>query len=356
MKEEGSVLVLVLFVIIIILTLISALTVVLGNEISMVSYNENRVKASYKAEAAIEEAFNAINDNPTISKDEIEIISGYEEDGIKGYEITNVVTPDDESNESGNYIITATGRAGKVEKEITVTISPTTTTDAKIVNAGGVIYKTYTKGGNTWETIIENDDYAENLSGGIVSIDEGCFDDYIDNHPEENSIIYNAAEEDNYSKSLSSEDINNLNTDIIYVKGDLFIIDKGNNNSINGGQDPMKIFVTGDLVMEGIRYIDNFIFIVLGDFQYHQPNANIDINNTFIYSGGSITFNKNKGKGNPTLAPHFEFSGKIVSQNDITILSKNGLVNKDYDLELPVEFSNLSTITLNKPKITAWKE
>lgn len=117
-REKGSALLLVLLLMMVILTITFSLTLVVGNEIKMSSYNRHRLKAIYKAEAGLEEALNLINNNDEVTTEELENICG-SIDSINDYQISNAIL-----NEKGDYEITAVGKSGKVSREVKVCMSP----------------------------------------------------------------------------------------------------------------------------------------------------------------------------------------------------------------------------------------
>lgn len=95
----------------------------MSTEVRISNFNQDIIKATYFAEAGIEEVFNLINNDHTISAFELKEVSGYIKNGIPSYEIISAITPDDENSDSNNFIITALGRKGNVKKKITVIIS-----------------------------------------------------------------------------------------------------------------------------------------------------------------------------------------------------------------------------------------
>ena len=117
-REKGSALLLVLLLMMVMLTITFSLTLVVGNEIKMSSYNRHRLKAIYKAEAGLEEALILINNNDEVTIEDIEKICG-SIDSTNDYQISNAII-----NKKGDYVVTAVGKSGKVSREVKVCLSP----------------------------------------------------------------------------------------------------------------------------------------------------------------------------------------------------------------------------------------
>lgn len=354
MNNEGYALVLTMLIIIVLLTLMTGLLAMTICEINLNKFNQDRLEAVYKAEAGIEEAFNYIKHNSIISADDLTNIKGYIENGIYGYEIISAILPEDESNTTGNYIITSRGKASKeLYRDITVHIG-LTGNGGSTVQAGGAVYLEPENYNGNQHFVTQIDSYVFNTP--VEEITQDDFNNYITNK---------SATEVNGDISLSSNEFNNIadSYDVLYVKGDLSIADNGKNNYIDGGEDGhLIVLVTGKISFNGIRGISNTSFFILGDFEYQQPNAHVNFEDVFIYAGGNIDLSKQSGKGKDqgagsmTLGPHFNYTGMIIGGYDITIYSKNGQVSKSNDLNIPEEFEQLQKLVLGSPEIVRWIE
>lgn len=364
MNEEGSILLLVLLVIIIILTLSTSLAVVVGNEIKMTSYNQNRVKAAYNAEAGIEGILNAFYNG---SSDLDSIATEIENDN--SYDVKNIdVSIISDSDHIRIYEISVTGESGNIEETITVHIAANTLKE-KTIAAGGDINKSEGFFGIGGVTI--NGDYEDNIESNLPEF-EFDSDAYV-NKDEDGNIIYNDdgepdvagkiadyyfPDQTSFENKYCSGFWSNLGTyvdlppgEIIYVDGDLNI---GNIfGFIEGGteEEPAIVVVNGDLTFtSGFGGIEDVIFIVgseeddKGNFKMLEFGAKVD--NTFVYTQDNINIT----------AAGFYFSGGLISQEDTNLTAFIGVVDDD-----PVNLRGTYPILKNnnsyfKPEITRWQE
>jgi hypothetical protein len=349
-NEDGAVLVISVIVILVLILLSTALVGSINNNISFTKRHENDVKAFYAAEAGIEKGINMVwNNNSAI----VDLDSNVTEnlfsnekisDNNSAYFDLDVIKLDDNTFQFNSI------GYNNLERKIEVEID--------ISNSGGETLKAVE---DVFLTVKNFETNVDSFLAGadIENLEKEDFDDYIDTLDMED-VNYHYGD-----MELSSSQYDSIadNYSVLYVEGDLDINDNGNNNYIDGNEEePLIIIATGKISLEGIRGISNSSFFTLDDFEYKQPNAHVNFENIFIYTGGNANLTKSSGNGNSngagaiTTSPHFDFSGKIYSQKNITVYSKDGNVENGRNIYIPQWFNKYGINNSLKIEIVSWQE
>ncbi|SHM24237.1 pilus assembly PilX N-terminal domain-containing protein [Halanaerobium congolense] len=359
-KEDGAVLVLSIIIIAVLMTLITALAGSINSNISFTKRQENDVKAFYAAEAGIEKGINMIINQDEFLKD-LSVDENQKVDLFKSVKISNDINSEYTLSvfkmSNINYKFISEGENNGIIKKITAIITDPNAGGETLQATGDINLEPEKNGSNdNFITIVDyfNDDAV------IEELTTEDFNNYI-NSFEDQSVL----KKYETNVSITHSDYNSFaeNYEVLYVDGDLNIESNGNNNHIQVSEDnPFIVIVTGDISFDGIRSISNSSFFVLNDFNYSQPNANVEYENVFIYSGNNVNLAKQSGNGNGngvgaiTISPNFNFLGMIYAQNDITIFSKKGNVTKSEKINVPISFNKIGVNISGEIEITSWEE
>jgi hypothetical protein len=131
-------------------------------------------------------------------------------------------------------------------------------------------------------------------------------------------------------------------------------------------EEPPVIIVDGELEIDTLNAVRNFIFIVKEDITLKTSNAaHTNIDKTFIYTEKDFNyFLDSNNIDNQTDTPHMNLSGQIIAENNINIKIKqksSSANNNDaeYDeLDWPsiFDYSNPNSLDGNNFKIVQWIE
>jgi len=104
------------------------------------------------------------------------------------------------------------------------------------------------------------------------------------------------------------------------------------------------IIVDGDLIIDQIQAIRNFIFIVKGGVHYLSTDSANDSNieNTVIYSEGSFNYYRTIGDGSKDTSdtPNLVLNGQIITEKTINLkIKKNNEANNTGNIDWPPGFN-----------------
>lgn len=382
MKEEGFVFVLVLVILTVIFTLATGLLMAVNNDIKMASAKKERIKSFYKAESGIEEAYNEISNDTSISKNDLKREVNKNSDD---YNLTNVSVDNDSVVKT--YKVTSQSS----DKQIIIKIKASTI-DKNTVSAGGNIDTEIYDGlffdintnieGNTSENIdpslIPNfhfnlDFYVTEDSDGNIEyknesdgelVETAIADYYFCTQNDfENKFVSGFAEIGNWWELGSEVDL--PPGEIIYYDGDLNL--SSFFGRIKGGtkEEPAMVIVNGDLnYNSGINGMEDVIFLVKDDFKLRQSSITAD--NTFIYTANENENDEqglNIGGAISDTSAFGNYNGTIISKGDavIKILLGEGLFGPSVEYE-KVNIRKLNDLLDEEdtsyivPKIIFWEE
>jgi len=415
-NNKGFAMVIVLVLIVVLFLFSSALTVLINGQINSSTNNFKRIHAKYNAEAGIEHGITQfLNDSYTLG-DEVNSadfdFNDNKWDFSDDYYTFTITKPDD-------YILDATGYYEGTERNITVEFEGGNFEQSFIygnqftVNIDEDLNYETTEQDEDSEYLIDNVDLTTyfDVVPSFTQLDsKDLYKDFITEFyssydGDNNGYIDGSESYPNYSTppgGLETPDYGGSNTINYIINNKNEVLDgNGNEQKFDTGQiyhyrgnlkfsgkqqselldeynlvqkslsdyvyeEPPVIIVDGELEIDTLNAVRNFIFIVKEDITLKTSNAaHTNIDKTFIYTEKDFNyFLDSNNIDNQTDTPHMNLSGQIIAENNINIKIKqksSSANNNDaeYDeLDWPsiFDYSNPNSLDGNNFKIVQWIE
>lgn len=326
-----------LLTITVLMTMVTASSYMLNNEIKINTYNIDRVQALYTAEAGIEKVINEINF--TITEDELK-------GKLSDFNIANSTCEYLEIVKDENeFKIIVKGKAeNNAKRKIKATIALVNVYSEKpfIYGTDFIINENSESNGNNGEDNSNLSNSGQQVNE-LDAIDDDVYDDYIN----DKNVIEKA---DGYNGDL---DLNS--GEVVYIKG------KGTLNDIevsySEGDNLPVVVVDDDLTLDNIHEVNNIVLMIKGNFKYKTTGKGT-LKNTYIYSEGNVTFKghaKEESPGNSDeINGPFTFKGQCVAESNVKFKISTNKKNQTINYLSPRENGVPSDIS--GIKITSWQE
>jgi len=376
-NNNGFAMVIVLIVITVLFLLSASLSTLISGEISLSSNNYKRINAKYNAETGVEDSISQIK---STSPDNV--INGNSDGNWNQGSYSYTIFPPGDSGYSDLYKVESIGVYDNKNKLITALISDGGPDSSFIfgnqflINNDDIENVTISDHFDTFSGYkhIDPDKITDLYKESIIFLydhdDDGAYDDEVedtdgDNIPENYKVGPLDSNVNVIDESDAKIPVNGTKeypvSSVYHYKGDLTY--EGQNQGNTAIQDevvsndiPPVIIIDGDLNFDSIRGINNVIFIVGGSVNVALRSAQMNMQNTFVYTQGD--FGMAKDVGNPNQNPHIDFYGQIIVENNIDINIKQSNDAKYKEMLWPVgfDYSNFSSLYEVDFNLVSWDE
>ncbi|MCK8816849.1 hypothetical protein MWH28_05615 [Natroniella sulfidigena] len=364
-REEGSVLLLALLVMVVLTVLVTGMSVLVKSEIRLTSSSEDYVKAFYIAEAGVERAFRDIiaADGGYLSEN----VDGGDDLGAGNYkyniEVKSLSFPYEYKISSDGELENGVTRRVELDVEFGKEFTEdewddffeNELEDISVASGDGIIPGV--------EDIVFNGEFkgGDNLAGldNMISFNFDVYKTKAENEGTINDDLSNYINEGSGNSGDSIE----FSEEFVYVEPDENGLELNSTEKIIGLKDEATIVVVnGDLTIHNTGSdfeLENIFFIVNGEFKMKGNAPNSDENGAYIYAEDGFNFEEVNS------SPHYKYNGMLMSSEEID-LSGLGQGNSDsaqnntpeitYDSSLPINYDLLEGGSSETLQIIRWDE